>query len=710
MIAKKIAAAPRARNVTKARADHARALVDYIRLPEKHSDEQGYLLEYITSHKLDQPDTERLFHIATRNFITTDMRSQRAEMIALANAATRSSNPVDHWLISWSENEFPTPDQVDETVEMFLTHLGVKAQPAIYACHGDTHNRHVHIALNRYDPVAERMVEINKGFNHRAAQQALALIVDRFGWKAQAGAHYTVERGELVLTDAGRLSEKGDHKALGAPARKFEAQTGYASAQRRAQDGLIKLFRESESWQELHARLAASGATYRPVGTNGAVIEIAGTEMKASSVDRSCTLTRLCGRFGTYEPPDQNYELTELEPQRLPEAFRADEFKAQREAWHALSEEERAHLSRRKRRKDPADQSTLRKPPPDLESWYYSQSEGYFADRWRNRHSPRPVDYLAVGAVEDLEHRGDVGEFKAFRCSDGWRYAREITSPTAFLDRGQHIQVIEQSDEAMLAALRLAVQKSGGRVRIVGSSDFQERVFQIAQANGLGAFLTNENLVQRRAAEEATRTKSEASTRPLPSLPKIERKTDADARQPRRQKLPLYQPNGPIPDGQGEFRNLADMRSLPQFGVDDGRSVFARILPSVPLSGSQTPSQDSPGQHQQAVIEPRTSSPSASGDHDVRRAGRPAEVKGQVGIPSDPSPPATEQTQTPRAAPPPPKKVAPTGLLAQAAQLAKEKEQGGGLSNAPVSKGPAKGAPIDPVTLKAMQDRSRNGR
>jgi hypothetical protein len=37
-------------------------------------------------------------------------------MIALAEEATRSKDPVDHWLLSWKEGEQPTHAQCREAV------------------------------------------------------------------------------------------------------------------------------------------------------------------------------------------------------------------------------------------------------------------------------------------------------------------------------------------------------------------------------------------------------------------------------------------------------------------------------------------------------------------------------------------------------------------------------------------------------------------
>lgn len=150
MIVKKIPARPTGRNAAVERAAQARNLVDYLRLPEKDSAEKAYMVAYMLEAKLGDTVGERLFHVGGRGFVSESAVGQRAELIAVAQAARRSPNPVDHWLLSWRKGELPTPEQIDQVAALFTEHLGVADLPCIYACHGDTHNRHLHLALSRH--------------------------------------------------------------------------------------------------------------------------------------------------------------------------------------------------------------------------------------------------------------------------------------------------------------------------------------------------------------------------------------------------------------------------------------------------------------------------------------------------------------------------------------------------------------------------------
>jgi hypothetical protein len=481
VIVKHIPARPAGRNATLERARHARNLVDYLRQPEKKSAEKDYQVAYMLSEKLGDTTGERLFHIGARNFVSTDIEGQRAEMIAVAQAASRSPNPIDHWLLSWREGELPPPAQIDETVAMFVEHLGVGDQPCIYACHGDTDNRHVHLALNRYDPLARRMIEINDGFTREAAHQAVALIADRFGWQAEADARYEVTDGKLAMAAGAVARQQDGRKSLSPKAAAFENRTGYRSAQRIVQEDAVPRIKAARSWHELHAALAEIGISYDIVGTNGVILTVDDERVKASGVDKAITRTRVEKRLGPFEPCAATIDMASRDSSgnRLAEAFRADEYRADCERWH-------------KRR-----QAGLKRLPPDLEGWYYAHGEGAFAARWRHRLTVTDLPNLSGVAGTSSDLPVEMDGYHGYQCSDGVRYALGPDEPTAFLDRGTKIDIVDQGDRAMLSALRLAAVKFDGKVAVNGDAQFRERTFEIAQRNGLGHMLTDPDLAAR---------------------------------------------------------------------------------------------------------------------------------------------------------------------------------------------------------------------
>jgi hypothetical protein len=96
---------------------------------------------------LNKPDSpvERLLHAGSRNFVTEEFNSQRAEMVGLALTAIKSPQPVCHWILSWKESETPSSEQVEQAVDIFLKEFGFTQNQTLFAIHGDTDNRHVHV-------------------------------------------------------------------------------------------------------------------------------------------------------------------------------------------------------------------------------------------------------------------------------------------------------------------------------------------------------------------------------------------------------------------------------------------------------------------------------------------------------------------------------------------------------------------------------------
>lgn len=524
------------------RAGQTRRLVDYLHSPEKDSPEKAYMVAYMLEAKLGQTVGERLIHAGASGLVSETRAGQRAEMIAIARAAERSENPVDHWLLSWREGEIPSAEQLDQVTAMFLDHLGMADQPCIYACHGDTHNRHLHLAINRHDGAAGRMKAIHNYWDINAAHEAVALIVDRFVWQAEKNARYTVVDGRPVLTSEARGKQAMGAKPITIGAAAAEVRTGYRSAQRIALDEAVPIILAASSWADLHRQLAAVGITYDKVGTNGAVLTIGEDRVAASTVHRSITRERVARRLGAFEPRAADVVVASRDPDvdRFPHAFRADEYRAEREAmqrWRkegetrrkrararekALTVVERARAealargTRPPREKPPA-------PAPNLESFLYGKNESEMATRWRHRQSAPPLPSIAGQRWTSVREPGEVDGFKPFPCSDGIRYARDERSATAFIDRGPRVEVIARDDDAaLLAALRLAVVKFDGRISLRGSPEFREQAFTLAQRHGLGAFLVDKDLVERRRALErpiasaATRTNE---SEPVPRTP-----------------------------------------------------------------------------------------------------------------------------------------------------------------------------------------------
>jgi len=259
----------------------------------------AHLIKYITNDKPNANELDwRVGQVITRGFMSTDLPTQIAEMQWLAAECPRSKNPLNHYVMSWREGEHPTDAQAEAAVDIFMDQLGLTGCQAVAALHTDTHNRHLHIAVNRIDQETFAAIEINKGFDREAAHQAIARIEHAQGWAPEKGARFVVGAdGELVSTK----KPKPEAQPLPSGANDFEIRTGEKSHARAAIEAAGDVFKNAASWDALHQELYALGMKYERVGS-GAVIEFQGEILKASTVSRLASFPKLQKKLGKYEP------------------------------------------------------------------------------------------------------------------------------------------------------------------------------------------------------------------------------------------------------------------------------------------------------------------------------------------------------------------------------------------------------------------------
>ena len=256
------------------------------------------LLRYIAQPERDGGG-EKCVRYGARNFLSHTFNGHILEMVELASAATRSADPIEHFMLSWSEGEQPTPAQAEAAVDMLIHHMCLDEHQAAWGLHADTDTLHLHLIVSRVHPVTEKPVKINKGFTKEALHQALSMIEDAQGWAPEDGARYEVDAIGAPLR-----REVSNDPALSAQALAFETRTGEASVQRIAQEVVPDIVAHAASWGDLHRAMAQAGLRYERKGS-GALIWVGDQPIKASATDRGASLSKLQKRFGPFEPHDQ---------------------------------------------------------------------------------------------------------------------------------------------------------------------------------------------------------------------------------------------------------------------------------------------------------------------------------------------------------------------------------------------------------------------
>ncbi len=495
----------------KSRAASARAIVSYITRAEKG---------------------ERPLHIGSTGLFSETVSARAAEIAALAQCSIRSKNPVSHVIFSWPEGERPTPQQADAAARIFLREVGMEAHQAIWALHDDTRTRHLHLALNRVDPVTERAVKINGGFDVLAAHRAVAVIEQEQGWEPQGRALFVIDdHGQVVA----RVRD-GRRRPVVA-ARDFEHRTGERSAQRIAIEDVAPLIRAATSWGQLHAALAERGVSYIKRGS-GALIVVGETPVKASSADRAASLAALTKRLGAFEPAQtqamDKAPANALEPALLGAAATPEllEYRQQRAVWRRERTQETGTLLRRQaiererlkaihakqrteilrgdwrnrgealkalraavaaaQRIECAEQQAWHRaerehlrdqhpPLPGYEAWLRLGGHAREADAWRER--LRAASIVGMKWVEPRPlQRADSCTFEAVTVAREVHYRRK--GRVEFIDRGRSISIAETDETAILAALKIGREK-WGEIALRGSMEFRQRAATIGFAHGI---------------------------------------------------------------------------------------------------------------------------------------------------------------------------------------------------------------------------------
>ena len=270
------------------------------------------LVEYIFASHDDQ-GKEKLAHSGTLNFLTTTRAAQKNEMIALAEESIQSRMPVTHWVLSWKDEEQPTPEKVDFAVRYFLQLMEWKEHQAFYAVHKNTSNLHVHIVVNRVHPDTLKVHRPNRGFDIDRAHLAIAKLERIQGWASEENSVY-----EPSLSGNFLSLSKRDYPKLCPVAESLENATGEKSAQRIVRERGLSIIKDATSWRELHEGLTEVGLRFEKKGS-GALVWVGDAAVKASSVDRSFSLPKLVKKLGEFEEGNYSNERPRLTPEPVTE-------------------------------------------------------------------------------------------------------------------------------------------------------------------------------------------------------------------------------------------------------------------------------------------------------------------------------------------------------------------------------------------------------
>ena len=132
----------------------------------------GDILNYTTQQQDRRSNVEKC--IAVRTHGVLDISTATVEMNAVAAQNTRCKAPAFHFILTWPEHEYPSPDAIFDAAEHAIKTLKLAEHQYVLAVHIDTDNIHCHVAVNRIHPKTfkSRNIEWAKKTLHLAARQS----------------------------------------------------------------------------------------------------------------------------------------------------------------------------------------------------------------------------------------------------------------------------------------------------------------------------------------------------------------------------------------------------------------------------------------------------------------------------------------------------------------------------------------------------------
>ena len=472
---------------------------------------------------------EKCVYSNHRGFLNDNQQSRIAEMIALSEES-RSSDPIEHIVFSWQESEIPTDENIEQLIDVLLEQTKMKDHQIVYALHKDTDNLHLHVMINRVNPLTGKAKHFEWKLNE--ILKVCAVIEHEQNWKTETNAVYRILDGKMKDMRSPSSSESRK-KTVNGKVRDTEVRTGEKSALRQAQEQAIPILQSTKDWQNLHERLAKIGMEYEKKGS-GALIFVGGVPVKASDVGSPYTLSKMQKRLGEYQPPRTGLKIAQAQKEPLDRI-------AKDLGWHDYKIARESNKAGRKIKKEALD-STIRSERQDLflrhqkdrqeifKKWTagrdllnamrstvalkHAQEKAEMIDRQkilRKRFQtenpsmfPSFENWLQVtkgkeaaelyrkayvaevhGPIDSIHApvKNDIRNYDPVVIRKEVQYKNRSNGQTDFVDVGAKIKFLNRSDDAVLAGLQLCQQRFGKNLTLYGSEDFKKQAVKIAVAN-----------------------------------------------------------------------------------------------------------------------------------------------------------------------------------------------------------------------------------
>lgn len=247
------------------------------------------LVDYLNESKVLADDSIRVANSWTSNLNTDDIELAAQDILAVQSLNNRSrADKTYHLIISFGVDEKPDEAVLKDIEDYIAKSLGYEEHQRIVVCHDDTNNFHMHLAINKIHPENHKIITPKSDFK-----------------RLSAACSYLEEKYNLKKDNHRETSEILAAKIFKSYNKELNSFHDYAAKE------LANNTNSFESWQELHDYMGSKGLGIKQRG-NGLVIFSKSNDkliLKASSISREYSYTKLVNRLGAYQD-NQNNNIT----------------------------------------------------------------------------------------------------------------------------------------------------------------------------------------------------------------------------------------------------------------------------------------------------------------------------------------------------------------------------------------------------------------
>lgn len=488
------------------------------------------LVNYITDK---QSKEHRLGAVRLTNCEAHSVRDAISEVLATQFANTRAkSDKTYHLIVSFRAGEQVEAETLAAIEDRICEGLGFGEHQRISAVHNDTDNLHIHIAINKIHPTRNTIHE--PYYPHQTLAELCEAMERDYG--LQRDNHMPRRRGAEA-----RAADMERHAGI-------ESLIGWIKRE------CLDELKAAQSWGELHRVMRDNGLELRGRG-NGLVV-MAGDDVmvKASTLGRDFSKSKLEARFGPFEPDQAQQARPRRQYRKDPVRLRVNTsalYARYKSEQATAAANKTAALDKARRQKDrridhAKMNGRVRRAAIKLtgggkltQKLLYAQASSalkadidaihkqYREERQaiHEAHGKRTwADWLKREALQ-----GDAEALAALRAREaaqglkgntlkGEGRAKPGHAPvidnitkkgtiiyragsSAVRDDGDRLQVSRESDQAGIQnALRLAMERYGDRITVHGSPEFKARVIRAAVDGQLPVRFADAGLERRRQA------------------------------------------------------------------------------------------------------------------------------------------------------------------------------------------------------------------